>query len=218
MYENNIFHSAFNGILNKNVVTTFGIGIPLVIGSTQTLKMAVITCIFIFIVNLLAYIIFDFAHSLPTAIKQPIAAIMGMGVIVLIAPMFSYFSAEIIELGFYIPLIAVNTVMLDSLTFNYKLKKEEKAKDKSVKTKERVRPPSIIQQTFGFIVITLIMAFIRELLSKGSIWGYSLIEAKLPAAQTVFMGFLILGFLAVALRLLKELIVRVKAFRKTSIG
>ena len=58
----------------------------------------------------------------------------------------------------------------------------------------------------GFAVTALILGAAREFFGSGSLWGIKITEAIFPSVKLPFWGFILLGFMAAILNLIKDFI------------
>ena len=105
------------------------------------------------------------------------------------------FSATIYDsLGIYPALLAVSTVPIVY----------------SSKISEKQDPLSALVNglciAFGFGFTALILGAAREFFGSGSLWGFKIAEASFPAVKLPFWGFILLGFMAAIVNLIKEFI------------
>lgn len=58
----------------------------------------------------------------------------------------------------------------------------------------------------GFGITAVVLGAAREFFGSGSLWGFKIAEAAFPAVKLPFWGFIILGFMAAMVNLIKDFI------------
>jgi len=177
------------GIFGHNAVLIGGLALPFVIMTAVSLKNAAALTI-----SMLFSVLFGVGAGVLTRkipvwlryVTVTVAAMMGVTLSRLVV---QHLNPEIFDsIGFYLPMMAVNSIVL-------------------VYAVERTRfsTPgrsfgSALACTAGFALTACVVGAVRELLLTGTLWGNKVFNITFPAANTVFFGFILLGFLGAAVQ------------------
>lgn len=175
-----------NQFLMKNPVLILGLDLPFVIVCGTTLKNAVamsVELLIIHMVTMLAALIT--VRTLPlwsrVLVNMGVATIMMTLARAIITTMFPDISNYV---GMYIYLMAVNGLTFYQSTY---IKKAE-------------HPVRVLRSAFlnvlAFSLTIFCVAFFRELIGNGTLWGTSMqLSFKFSGIAMPFAGFIIMGFL-----------------------
>lgn len=193
-YKKNL--SLTDGIIKNNVVFSLGLGMPMVIAASTELKNGVIICMLMAVTNLVGGLLHILmGKRVPKIYRVPVIVMSSMAVISFTLPMLSVLNKEISELGIYIPLIAVNSLILDITLMD---------------AFEGLWPniKKIISYTLGFAIVMCSVSAGREIVSERTIWDipFELFKYKIVGVQAVFFGFILIGMLAAMFRVLERTI------------
>jgi len=97
------------------------------------------------------------------------------------------------SLGIYLPLLALNTVVV---AYSRLISEEKSAVFNLLDG---------VCFSLGFLIVAALIGGARELLGNGSLWGYAILQRKASALALPFSGFLIAGFLAAGIEGLRIL-------------
>lgn len=182
-----VFKRIRNSAVVKNPLLFEAVGLCPVVAITQSLQLAV----FLAIVTAIELIVCETLASLLLKNvrrywRVALYVLFGVGVIFPITYLVKRFFPEIsINLGVYLPLMAVNSLMA--------LHCERVAVTNDIKN-------SIIDAvaaSLSYGAVAIVTGFCREFLANGSIGGIDLgFDVKFPALLTPFGGLLIIGFMA----------------------
>ena len=193
--------SIFDGIYKKNTVLVSGLIIAPVVVAATTVKVAfalivVFSAITFLTIMIASFVPRDIVYAIRIILYTFIAAMVYVPVIIF-ANMF--FLDEISTLGFFVPLLITNSLIVSKT----ELKFFRKAKDKMV--------IDVVAYILGFDIVVMIFSLFRELFSTGSlndrIYG---IPLTFPALAFPFGGFILLGLFAALFRKIQFIIGRHK--------
>jgi Na+-translocating ferredoxin:NAD+ oxidoreductase RnfE subunit len=106
-------------------------------------------------------------------------------------------SATIFDsLGIYPALLAVSTV---PVVYSYKVAEKQSVSAAAFNG---------LCLFLGFAITAIILGAAREFLGSGSLWGFKIAKASLPAAKLPFWGFILLGFMAAIINWIKDIFKR----------
>lgn len=182
------------GIIKNNVVFTLGFGLPLVIAASTELKKGVLISILMLLSNLCGGLLhLVMGKRVPKIIRVPVIALVSMAVISAAVPRLTYFSTQISELGVYVQLVAINSILFDAI-----LSQKEGG--------PLVAAARICSYSAGFVLVMCGLSLFRELMGERTIWDLPL-PAKflsgftVSSAPTVFFGFITVGLLCACFRM-----------------
>lgn len=185
------------GILRGNPVFSTGLAIPFAVVSTISLKNALLLSASMFLtlipVLMLACLLGDKIPSWLRLVVYPIVASLILMPVLYMT--FRFFPAVYENLGIYLPLIAVNTVLVSNI-YGVSRTKEYK----------KVFKMGLYNST-GFSLALCGLAFLRELIGAGAIFGMPLpfISFTIPGILIPFSGFILLGLLAAFFRFMRRM-------------
>lgn len=185
---NNIKSIFANGIYKKNAIYVMVLGICPSLAVTTSMTNAVgMGVAVIFILTISNAIISAVRKVIPSAIRIP-AYIGIIATIVSIVEMLihAYVPALYVSLGIYLPLIVVNCIIL------------ERAESYASKNKIIYSMLDGIAVGIGFTLALLSIAFFRELIGAGTLFGAQIIPASIPPALIMILppgAFITFGIL-----------------------
>ena len=185
----------FKGIFYKNPVVGLGLALPFAVVCSNTLQNAAIICIAMLLSFVPTMMLASALNKkIPTAmhfIAYPsAAAILLIPITLLVTPL----SANLGDnLGFYLQILAVNSLLIYSVRPCAKMTPKKAAK-------------YALMNWLGFSLVMLCLAFIRELLGSGTLWGVPVLSGsfKLSGLAFPFAGFIMLGFMMAFIRTLNR--------------
>ncbi len=181
------------GILYKNPVLTLGLGVPLVISASVSLKSGVIISLLLFFSNLAAFFVSELLalYVKSSAIRIPICVLVT-AVSVFVLSNFMIEDQQLVsDLGIYIPIITVNTLML------------EQAGKKYLQNTFFIKFISVLRSNIGFVAVMLLVSAVREVVGSNTIYGIALhnIPIEMSGILLPFFGFIITGLLGALLQI-----------------
>lgn len=183
------------GILSRNPVLVYAIGIcPLIAvakSAATAAALAILSAAVLVVTETLAALIYK---RIPKWLRVGVYAVTGILVLIPFYLLLNKYLPSVgISLGIYIPLLAVNTLIV------------QRCEAYGVKKKARYAFLDAIANSIGYAIALLATGIIREALGSGKIFGYHL--DLLPEAKGFLMpfcGFIILGFVAAFINLIRS--------------
>ncbi len=180
-----------NSAIIKNPVLFEAIGIAPVVAMAVSLKSAIILSFVSFVelllIECLACLLMK---KFKGSVRKMIYAILGLLINIPLFLLFKYLAPnETASAGIFLPLLAVNSLIaLHCERF-------------AVKHNFKATALDAISAGFSYAAVILIVGVIREILGSGTVYSVKLnIPVKLPGLLMPFGGFLLLGFMAAALK------------------
>ncbi len=186
MKKTSALRTVVNFLWIKNPLLIYGLSVVTAVMTTTSLNSAVSVCIALVIMmlptTLTALIIGDkLLPEIRFAIYTLVSAIAYIPAVMAVR---AVFPQSIAALTIYLPLLAVNELVV--------LRADRYAKKRTV--------GFALADTLGciisFTLTMLFIAFVRELLGSGSLFGYKVLKQSNPEVLLPFMGFIIAGFSA----------------------
>lgn len=186
-----------NLILN-NPVLVQSLGYVSVLAVSTTFKASIIMGIAVIIVMLLSSIVVSL-------LKKFIGEDFEVATLLVITAAFSYIIGELIyviypitapSMGIYIPLIAVNSLILNRL------------QTKAIVSNLKETILDSITNGLGYLLVIAIFGFVRELLGVGSIMGLQIIpvEYTIPTFVDPMWAFILMGiFIAISNSVIRKI-------------
>ena len=175
----------------KNPVLFEAIGIAPVVAMAVSLKSAIILSFVSFVelllIECLACLLMK---KLKGSVRKMIYAILGLLINIPLFMLFRYLAPnETANAGIFLPLLAVNSLIaLHCERF-------------AVKHNFKATALDAVSAGFSYAAVILIVGVVREILGSGTVYSVKLnIPVKLPGLLMPFGGFLLLGFMAAALK------------------
>lgn len=183
-------------IFSKNPVLVLGLVIgQLAAGDTTLQNGAALSVTYFFIVVPVLVFASVIGKKLPEWLRPVCYAVLSAVMLVPAYFICGAFSATIYDaMGIYPALLAVSTVPIVY----------------SSKFAEKQNPVSALMHgiciSLGFAATALVLGAAREFFGSGSLWGFKVAEASFSAAKLPFWGFILLGFMAAIVNLIKDLV------------
>ena len=175
----------------KNPVLFEAIGIAPVVAMAVSLKSAIIlsfvSLVELLLIECLACLLMK---KLKGSVRKMIYAILGLLINIPLFMLFRYLAPnETASAGIFLPLLAVNSLIaLHCERF-------------AVKHNFKATALDAVSAGFSYAAVILIVGVVREILGSGTVYSVKLnIPVKLPGLLMPFGGFLLLGFMAAALK------------------
>lgn len=187
------------GLFRRNAVLTAGMALPFAVMPTTSLQNGLALSLAILCAVVSAMVAASLlADKVPGWLRTAICVNISMVAVLLLYPVVGLLSPQIYDsLGIYLPLTAVNTmVLVRTEAFGCNHRWYESALDG-------------VTYSCGFAVVALILSALRELWGSGSLFGHVFAVAKFPAVLATFSGFLLLGLLAAASGALRRQLIKV---------
>lgn len=191
------FLGATEGIFGRNIVLVGGLLLPYIIMPAVSLKAAVALTVAMLFSVVFGMIVSRLLAGQGVWLRYIAVTLAALGGIVLSRFAIRFISSEIFDtLGIYLPLMAVNSVVV--------LYAAQRSNNDTPKRAALFSLATVL----GFGMVACAVGIVRELLLAGTVWGISVAAVNFPAANTVFFGFILLAFFGAA----------VQAARRTIIG
>ncbi len=184
--RSNRFFAHTEGLLRRNAVLVCGLGLPFVVMAATSLKSGVALAIGMYFAVVPSTIFMSFiGERIPAYIRIMISAFVSLAFITIAGGIIKNITPEIFDwVGIYLPLMAVNSISIH--------RHECYAK----KNRWYLSLLDGFLFSSGFALVTLVVSLLREFLGSGNIWGVSVMSFRMSAFGAVFMGFILLAFLA----------------------
>ena len=183
-------------IFFKNPVLVLGLVIgQLAAGDTTLQNGAALSIAYFFIIVPVLVFASAAGKKLPEWLRPVCYVVLSASMLVPAYFISGSFSATIYDsVGIYPALLAVSTVPVVY----------------SSKIAEKQNPLASLLNglclALGFALTALFLGAAREFFGSGSLWGIKIAEASFPAIKLPFWGFILLGFMAAILNLIKDII------------
>ena len=173
-----------------------GLALPFAVMVTTSLRSSVsisilLACSLIPTVLLASLV----GRFLPRWFSPVVYTLFAMVVVVACVPLILPISPEVADsLGIYVPILSINTILL-TLCARY-----ERPADRPVMALVDAAAYSL-----GFALAMCLIAFFRELLGAGSLWGVPVpLPFKAEGVQIAFAGFIAVALLSALVRFLRR--------------
>lgn len=189
-----------NGIIKENTIFKLALSLCPSIAVTNNLKNGVLMGVAVLfvqtMVNITISILRKFIHP---KVRLPIFMLVISGWVTIADMSMAAFVPDIYkQMGLYIQLIVAFASIL--------------ARAEMFASKNKIMPSMVdgIGMGLGFLFALTVISFFRELIGKGSVWGYAIINAKpllimiLPAGGFFAVGILMALFNWIDIRYLKK--------------
>ncbi len=179
------------GIFNPVLVQAVGL-CPVVAMATSVKSAALLAAVAAVIITLSELIASLFLKPIPRWVRIGIYIILGGAMVSPLMILIEKINAPLFgELGIYLPVMAVNSLIV--------LRCERFA----VKIKPVAALLDGLTSSAGYAAVLLMVGIVREILGRGSIFGFTFYSGRaLTGLLLPFGGFIILGFFGAALRVL----------------
>ncbi|MBF0328973.1 MAG: electron transport complex subunit RsxE [Nitrospirae bacterium] len=189
-----------NGIIKENTIFKLALSLCPSIAVTNNLKNGVLMGVAVLfvqtMVNITISVLRKFIHP---KVRLPIFMLVISGWVTIADMSMAAFVPDIYkQMGLYIQLIVAFASIL--------------ARAEMFASKNKIAPSMVdgIGMGLGFLFALTVISFFRELIGKGSVWGYAIINAKpllimiLPAGGFFAVGILMALFNWIDIRYLKK--------------
>ena len=186
MKKTSALRTVVNFLWIKNPLLIYGLSVVTAVMTTTSLNSAVSVCIALVIMmfptTITALILGD--KLLPEIRFVIYTLVSSLAYIPAVMAVKTLFPQSVAALTIYLPLLAVNELVV--------LRADRYANKRSVGFALADTVGCII----SFVLTMLFIAFVRELLGSGSLFGYKVLKHSNPEVLLPFMGFIIAGFSA----------------------
>ncbi len=195
-----------SGIIKNNPVLGMGLALPfVVIASTSLKRGAVMSIIMLFATVPTVFAAYFLRKVLPRWLRLPVYCLVSISCIALLMQPLGKYPVLLDDLGVYVPLAAVNMMMVE-LTLSMK---------------KKPLFPAVKEAVFlciGFALVMCAFSAIREVMSAHTLWDLPLNipTVSISGAALPCFGFILLGFFAAFARAVDRSRVRVMLRRGES--
>lgn len=188
--ENNSKSFSLDGLFRQNIVLMSGLVTAPVIVACTTMQRALVIVISFFTITYLSVLICRFipkkiAYTFRILFYALAAAAFYIPTVLLLQRLFPDETGSVL---LYIELMVVNLLLLAKTESRFYLIPYGKMAVEA------------LVYIAGFAMAAFAVGFVRELLAYGTLFGFKLINAILPAARSPFFGFVLVGLFAAACR------------------
>lgn len=174
-----------SGLIKNNPVVALGMALPFVIVPTLNLKSGLLISVFILAATVPAATLAPVLHKkMPTPYLVPCYALLAMLGVIAAQLLLRRQAVLLDSLGLYIPLAAVNSIMLDLTVAHPRQTPQHGLRDAVI-------------MCLGFTIVACGIGAVREVLGSRTIWGvpFGLYPIRMVGVTLPFFGFILLGFL-----------------------
>lgn len=192
----------------KNPLLIYGLSVVTAVMTTTSLNSALSVCLALVIMMIpTAAVSLLMGSKLPSEIRFVVHTLVAsLSYVPAVMAVRAVFPQAVTALTIYLPLLAVNELVV--------LRADRYATKRSISF--------AITDTLGcilsFTLTMLFIAFIREFLGSGSLFGYKILKQTRPEFLLPFMGFILSGFTAAIFKHVQAvaiLAIRRRRYRKT---
>ena len=172
------------GLFKENPVFALAMTLPFIIVPAVSLKSAVVMCLFIFVSTVPSAVVATLVKDKVKSIYAiPLYCVIAMLAVTLLRIKLKSHAVILEEIGIYIWLTAINSIMIKLSATKPRKKWVDGLKD-------------AVMMCLGFSMACCFVGAIRELLVSKTIWGnpVSFAKTQLIAGEMPFFGFIIIGF------------------------
>lgn len=158
--------------------------LPFIIVPSLSLKSSVMMSAFIFAATVPCAVIAPMLKKkVPVVYLVPLYSIISMCFVLLTRVMFGGYAVLLDSLGLYIPLAAVNSIMLELSAINPRKTAQKGFCD-------------AVMMCMGFALVSCAVGALREILGNRTIWDipFGIYPIKLNGVMMPFFGFIMIGF------------------------
>lgn len=187
-----------SGLIKNNPVAVLGIALPFIIVPCNSLKAAVLMSAFLFAATVPCAIFSSLIKGrIKTAYLVVCCTVMAMGFVMLTKRAISGYAVLLDAMGLYIPLAAVNSMMLEMSVFS--------PRDNWIKAL-----CDSVLMCMGFSLVACSIGAIREILGNQTIWDVPFVvyPVRMVGVGLPFFGFIMIGFLTAICRSFDRILTR----------
>ena len=185
----------YDNLLTRNTVLVQGLCIAPIVVAATTLKNACLLGLAFAVITFVTVVLLSFLpKKTPYTIRAIAAVLLACGVFIPTSLWCrDLFPGNVQQVGIFLPLLVTNSVLVG------------KTEESLLHLPKKKMLGKLITYILGFEVVILLTGVIRELLAYNTLWGN---PVALPFTFSVmalpFGGFVLLGFLAAAVRRYRE--------------
>ena len=181
----------FTEAIVQNPVLVSTIGLCPVVAISTTLKSAILLSVITYLTMIFSQVLTaSLLKKFPQWTRVALYTLCGMAIV---APymlfMQKLFPEDMIALGIYLPLLTINPLIT------------RQCERVAVKSTVKHAFVNAVSSASGYSAVLIMTGLVREIFGSGKIWGYNIfINHPATALTNPFGGFIIIGFMAAALR------------------
>ena len=185
----------YDNLLTRNTVLVQGLCIAPIVVAATTLKNACLLGLAFAVITFVTVVLLSFLpKKTPYTIRAIAAVLLACGVFIPTSLWCrDLFPGNVQQVGIFLPLLVTNSVLVG------------KTEESLLHLPKKKMLGKLVTYILGFEVVILLTGVIRELLAYNTLWGN---PVALPFTFSVmalpFGGFVLLGFLAAAVRRYRE--------------
>ncbi len=185
----------YDNLLTRNTVLVQGLCIAPIVVAATTLKNACLLGLAFAVITFVTVVLLSFLpKKTPYTIRAIVAVLLACGVFIPTSLWCrDLFPGNVQQVGIFLPLLVTNSVLVG------------KTEESLLHLPKKKMLGKLVTYILGFEVVILLTGVIRELLAYNTLWGN---PVALPFTFSVmalpFGGFVLLGFLAAAVRRYRE--------------
>ncbi len=186
----------YDNIFTRNTVLVQGLCIAPVVVAATTLKNACLLGLAFAVITFVSMVLLSFLPKkiTPFTIRAIAAVLLACGVFIPTALWVQdLFPGNIQQVGIFLPLLVTNSVLVG------------KTEESLLHQKKGKMLLKLITYILGFELVILFTGLVRELLTFNTVWGNPVtLPFTFSVMELPFGGFVLLGFLAAAVRRYRE--------------
>ncbi len=190
MEENKSLRISLDGFFRQNIVLMSGLVTAPIIVAATTFERALVLSISFLMISYISILICraiprKIAYALRIIIYALVAAVVFIPTVLLLKHLFPETTQSVM---IYIEIIVVNSLILSKTESRFYIQPF------------KIMAVEALIYIAGYIMAAFVVGTLRELLAYGTLFGFYICDAPVPAAKTPFFGFVLVGVLAALCR------------------
>ncbi len=188
--------SRTSGLLKNNPIIALGLTLPFVIVPTLSLKGGLMMSAFLAAATIPSATLAPLlGKKLAPLLALPCYGVISMTFVLLLRYFLAGQAALLDGLGVYLPIAAMNGMMLDLALLHPRKRVGTALRDS-------------VMMCLGFTLVACFVAVLREFFGSGSLWGIPVaVPIRVRGLALPFAGFILIGFLSALFRRLDNIII-----------
>ena len=186
---------SWKSLIFDNMVLERGLLLAPVVIMSYTLKNAVVLSFAFAVITFITVLISSFVpKAIPYTIRVIFNVLLASIVFIPVAMLIDQMETGLVyKLGIYLPLLVTNSLIVQKSETRFR---KALSKGKMIL--------DLLLQIVGFTIVSCLVGIIRELLGRGTLWGYQIGVEIAPAVLLPFAGFMIIAFLSAIVNRIKQ--------------
>lgn len=187
------------GLISNNPVAVLGMALPFIIVPATDVKSALMISFFMASATIPCAVLASLLkNNIKAVFAVPFYSLLAMFIVIALKSSIHGYIRMFDNLGVYIPLIALNSIMLDISATNPRANWKKAVLDS-------------IMRCLGFALVCCLIGAIREMLLMHTVLGFEIkvYPIRLYGVSLPFFGFILIGFITALFRSLDRLIQRI---------